>query len=109
MAASVKAPVEMAARVRLDQRVDDRPRRVVPVRMPVAGHEHDVRPGQRVKAVRDGVRQAVPAGHQPGGRPAHPYLVRHARPGREHLCGDADVQWLGTLADEDGDTVQTGE
>jgi hypothetical protein len=90
-----------------DQRVDDGLRRVVAVREPVTGDEDDVGPRRRVEAVRDVVRQAVPAGHQTWCRTAHPHLVRHARPGREHLGGDADIKRLRTLEHQDGDATQT--
>lgn len=90
------------------ERVDDGLRRVVPVRKPVAGDEDDVGPLQRVQTVGDVVGQPVAAGHEPGRRAAHPYLVRHARAGREHLRGDPDIERFRALQDEDGGAVETG-
>ncbi len=91
-----------------DQCVDDGPRRVVAVRVPVAGDEDDVGPRERVETVLDVVREPIAAGHQTRCRPAHPHLVRHARAGREDLRGNSDIQRLRTLEDEYGDAMQTG-
>ncbi|GGQ91143.1 hypothetical protein GCM10010216_62010 [Streptomyces flaveolus] len=91
-----------------DQRVDDGRWRVLAVREPVAGQEHEVGPREGVEAVGDVVRQAVAAGHEAGRRAAHPHLVRHAGAGREHLRGNADVERLGTLEHKDGDATQAG-
>ncbi|GGS75802.1 hypothetical protein GCM10010222_16100 [Streptomyces tanashiensis] len=55
----------------------------------------------------DLVGQAVAAGHDPGFGAADPYLVGHARPGREHLRGDSDVEGFRAFEDEDGDAVET--
>ncbi|GGV87843.1 hypothetical protein GCM10015535_37910 [Streptomyces gelaticus] len=76
--------------------------------MPVAGDEDDVGPGKRVEAMGDGVRQAVAAGHETGGRSAHPYLVRHAHPSRENLRRNADIERLRTFQYKDGDAMQGG-
>ncbi len=89
-----------------DQRVDDGVRRVVTVRRPVARDEDDVGPREHVEAVGDVVGQAVAAGHQTGRRAAHPYFVRHARAGREHLRRNTDIDRLRTFEHEDGDVTQ---
>ncbi|GAA3896166.1 hypothetical protein GCM10022207_75560 [Streptomyces lannensis] len=52
------------------------------------------------------IRQAVAPGDKAGSGAAHPDLVRHAGPGREHLCGNADIKRLRTLEYEDGDMMQ---
>ncbi|GAA3476126.1 hypothetical protein GCM10018966_006530 [Streptomyces yanii] len=54
------------------------------------------------------VGQAIASRHRPGCRAAHPHLVRHTRPGREHLCGNADIKRLRAIEDEDGDATQAG-
>ncbi|GAA2519661.1 hypothetical protein Ahu01nite_091750 [Winogradskya humida] len=57
----------------------------------------------------DVVREAVTARDEAGGGAADADLVGHARPGREHLGRDADIERLGTLQNENGDTMQTHE
>lgn len=92
----------------LDQRVDDGGRRVLAVRGPVAGDEDEFGPRELFEPVGHVVRQSVAAGHEAGFRAAHPHLVRHARPGCEHLRGNTDIEWFGTLEDENGDATQGG-
>ncbi|GMA24577.1 hypothetical protein GCM10025864_23360 [Luteimicrobium album] len=95
-----------AAPVGPDQGVDDAAWRVLAVREPVARDEDDVRPLERLQPRRHVVRQAVAAGHEPGRRPAHAHLVRHARARREDLRGDPDVERLRALEHEHGDTAE---
>lgn len=82
-----------------DQGRDDGLRWVVAVREPIARDEDNVSPCKRVETVGDVVGQAIASGHKPGCRAAHPHLVRHTRPGREHLRGNADIKRLRTLED----------
>lgn len=91
-----------------DQRVDDGLRRIVAVREPVAGDEHDVGPRERVEAVGDVVGKAVAAGHETRCRAAQPHLVRHARASGEHLGGDADIERLRAFQHENGDATEAG-
>lgn len=91
-----------------DQRFDDGLRRILAVRESVAGDEHDVGPRKRIDAVGDVVREAVATGHGTGCCPAHPYLVRHARAGRENLRRNADIERLRTLEHKDGDVMHAG-
>ncbi len=86
--------------------VENRLRRHIPIGKSVARDEDDVGPGERVESVGDVVREPVTAGYQPGCRTADPHRVRHARPGGEDLCRDADIERFRPVEDEDCDTMR---